>query len=233
MEIVINKRFSSEERDKLHSLLADAVKNWKEDEPYLKSGRGKIKKLRFNNLSLIVRKYYRGGVVQKLTRDFYFRLPLFSNNYRPTREFEILNKLHSANLPVPNPIAYIIQHCSSFRYQGFIVTEEILPSKNMLDSVDSESIENLKIFSKAAGEVAHMILNHNVFHPDLHLGNVLIQNDSKVYIIDFDKAKIFPHRKRKFYALKIIKRWLHSCLRHHINKIAYNPFCEGIDIDNL
>ena len=60
---------------------------------------------------------------------------------------------------------------------------------------------------------------NNILHTDLNIRNILLNEDSSVYIIDFDKCFIKPMKKED--KEKIVNRLLRSFIKEKTKKSAY------------
>ncbi len=69
-----------------------------------------------------------------------------------------------------------------------------------------------------------ILINNNIHHVDLHPGNVLVDIDNNVFIIDFDKAHYFSKSKKKLKK-KYFYRWKRAIIKHGLphmlNEIMY------------
>lgn len=206
-----------------------------------KVGRGKVAELSINNKNIFLRKFYRGGLLSKFITNTFFHLDFcqnsFCNNYRPFLEIEILELLNNNQIPSPKPIAAFIKtKFFNVFYQATIATEKIENTVNFLDLVKeynktpSDSLKNrIAEISTQVGRIANQILNLGIFHVDLHLGNVLIDSNNQVFIIDFDRAKNITPRYKKFFSLLLKNRWLKSCKKYQITDIAVTTFNLGLN----
>ena len=56
---------------------------------------------------------------------------------------------------------------------------------------------------------------NQILHVDLHLGNVLVDSNSRVYLIDFDKARYSIQNKDKLRD-KYLRRWRRAVIKHRL-----------------
>lgn len=200
-------------------------------------GRGSVVRTDIGRIKCILRVCLRGGYIGKIQQRYFLRLPFSSiAKFRPMKEILLLKYLVKNDIAVPTPVVSGVI-CSIFGlwYQGFLVTEEIQDSKNLLDlGVAVTTCANEKDeFTQAcyqAGRCARKMLDVSVHHPDLHLGNVLWKDGQQAYLIDFDKAFVFSaegHRKR--YREQIKKRWQRSAKKHGLEAFAVEPFFRGLE----
>jgi 3-deoxy-D-manno-octulosonic acid kinase len=165
--------------------------------------RGSVHVFRFDEMSLVLRHYYRGGSVAKLVSDKYIWQGL--NRSRALRELQILSKLQEQGLPVPTPIAAHV--CKTgLVYSADLITQ-LIPKSYSLSSI---LIENAitKVNWENIGSVVKKFHNVNCNHIDLNAHNILLNEDNSVFLIDFDKSKI--EEKSGFWRKENIKRLVRS-----------------------
>ena len=193
-------------------------------------GRGGFMVLETTAGSLAVRRYLRGGWLRSINDSAF--LSDFGD-FRPLAELKILDRLFSSGVNVPEPVAAVIhQRHWGLTYCGLMITRYLSGAQNLLTFAAARreaAEEQLKIRSlcRAAGIEAGKMLAQKVFHSDLHLGNVLIC-DSAVYLIDFDKAKLFDPENTRRLAEKLVARWNRSARKHLLETGASEPFAEGL-----
>jgi tRNA A-37 threonylcarbamoyl transferase component Bud32 len=158
-----------------------------------------MRKVLADGRAVIARGFRRGGCVEKLGITGLFLRPVGSAAPRPIAELRLLERLRAAGANVPSPVcAEVRWRWAGAAYSGVIVTEEIPESCNLLLAARAGAISNAELARIAgqAGAEAARLLGANVFHPDLHPGNVLFQPRLRsVYLIDFDRAYDFPERR--------------------------------------
>lgn len=158
---------------------------WKDKNAILGSakGRGITWFVRTEKLDVALRHYYRGGLFGKLVADLYSFTGL--KETRAYKEFELLAYLRDQGVPVPRPIAArVIRH--SFLYQADLLSELIPNTKDLVAIlVDNKISDEL---CREIGRVVRKLHNVGVCHTDLNIHNILIDAESKVWLIDFDKC---------------------------------------------
>lgn len=206
-----------------------------------KQGRGSAHKIELSNRNAIVKSFFRGGLIRRLIENKFLHLHFCNNTlclkYRPFGELKILEDLSAQGIPVPKPLAaYVKASCLNLLYQGAIATEEIEDIKNFLSIIKefkktNESFLNqeINIIATEAGKIAKRIFDMGIFHVDLHLGNVLIDSQKNIFIIDFDRATHFEENQKAAVYKKMILRWLKSCKKYGMEEIAGHSFIEGFN----
>lgn len=200
-------------------------------------GRGKIALLKSSTGErFVLRQYLRGGFVRRFLTDQFLRRPFSTiENSRPFRELEILGHLLDSGVSVPVPVLGISSiSLTGLSYRAAIMTEYLPDTKNLLVVgrellKTNQRAEDFKVACFKAGVQALKMLKNGVFHPDLHLGNVLVDAEDRVYLIDFDQAeRIAGDCSSVAYRERVIDRWGKSANKHELITIALQPFVEGL-----
>lgn len=136
---------------------------------------------------LVLRHYYRGGLVGRLNRDHFLNLP--GQDCRALAEFKLLQWMHEQALPVPRPVA---AHC---RQVGLCYRADILIEKLPCDGDLFTQLKESPLSDagwQAVGALVRKFHQAQVFHSDLNCHNILIAaNDrrlTQLWLIDFDKC---------------------------------------------
>ncbi len=148
-------------------------------------GRGTTWFIRYQNKDWVLRHYYRGGMIGKFNKDSYIYQGI--DKTRAAQEFELLNHMRSLMLPVPKPIAYRVIKNGLF-YKADILTERICNAQDLVSLLAKQSVDEA-LWHKI-GRVIKQFHQHNIYHHDLNIHNILIDEESRVWIIDFDRGEI-------------------------------------------
>lgn len=135
----------------------------------------------------VLRHYLRGGWAAKLSRQSYF----FSgtSRSRPFREYHLLAQLHAQGLPVPRPLAALCQHRGVVS-SGAIMTVRIDNAKTLADMITGEGACG-DVWA-GVGACIRRFHDAGVWHADLNARNILLDSESRVFLIDFDRARFKP-----------------------------------------
>ncbi|MCP3699899.1 MAG: 3-deoxy-D-manno-octulosonic acid kinase [Aliivibrio sp.] len=146
-------------------------------------GRGTTWFVALDKMDAALRHYRRGGLFGKLIKDHY----IFTGweQTRSYQEFQLLQTLIKAGVNVPKPIAAKAVK-RTFCYQADLLSEKI-PNAQDLVSILQEKALSKEIYQKIGNEIRKMHAAQ-VNHTDLNIHNILIDNNDKVWIIDFDKC---------------------------------------------
>jgi 3-deoxy-D-manno-octulosonic acid kinase len=143
----------------------------------------------------VLRQYLRGGWPARFSRDRY----LFTGyrRSRPLREFRILERLLSAGLPVPAPLAAMCWRRGLF-YRGWILTRRIADARALADILPGHAGD--PPLWRAVGSCVRRFHDHGLVHPDLNARNILVDAGRQVHLLDFDRARISEGNRRAFTA---------------------------------
>lgn len=151
--------------------------------PVTSGGRGGAWFVETADMSAVLRKYLRGGLVARISRSNY--LYLGEKRVRSFAEFRLLLKLHDEGFPVPRPIAASYRKTASTCYQGAILVERLRDSAPLADCVGDLSLNRWR----SLGGILRRFHDAGVCHADLNCFNILVR-DGGFYLIDFDKGEI-------------------------------------------
>ncbi|MFQ5866977.1 MAG: lipopolysaccharide kinase InaA family protein [bacterium] len=170
--------------------------------------------IRGSNERMIIKHYEHGGLFRKITRDVLF------GNSRPFRELVILEVASQKGIPVPEVLAARVDRIFGPLYKGEIAYKEIPDSTNLLEYLKrlkerrlKEKISQKKEIIKSLAEAIKKMHTSGIYHADLNVKNVLIQNIGKgiqVYLVDFDCSKIKQNLSLRD-RIKNLARFNRSC----------------------
>lgn len=155
-------------------------------------GRGTTWFIKTESIDVALRHYFRGGLIGKYIADSF----LFTS-WKKTRcfqEISILSVLVKNNVNVPKPVAAKASRKGLF-YRSDIMVEKINNSIDLCHLLTQQEVST-EIYKNIGLEIKKMH-QAGVNHTDLNIHNILIDNNAKVWIIDFDKCSISPGHKWK------------------------------------
>lgn len=148
-------------------------------------GRGNTLFFNYRDQPLVLRRYRRGGLIQKFSEDRYLWTGLART--RAWREWHLLAKVHALGLPVPLPVAArVIRH--GITYRADIVIDTIPNSVTLAQRLRQGPLDELK-WSKIAW-CLYRFHTVGVYHADLNAHNILLDVKGEVYLIDFDRGAL-------------------------------------------
>jgi 3-deoxy-D-manno-octulosonic acid kinase len=133
----------------------------------------------------VLRQYLRGGFVARFSRDRY--LYLGYERSRPVAEARTLASLYKLGLPVPEILGAICQR-RGWIYSGALLTSRIPAAVPLAELLGDLSQEDSIWF--AIGVCIRRFHEHGVCHADLNVRNILLDAQKRVWLIDFDRARM-------------------------------------------
>lgn len=153
-------------------------------------GRGTTYFVKHHSDEWVLRHYYRGGLIGRIIHDSYCYTG--HQNTRAAKEFGLLNHLNRLQLPAPKPIAYRVIK-SGLSYRADILTARIQQAKDLVDILQHQVIDDQLWFN--IGACIKQFHDNGIYHHDLNTHNILLDKNSKVWIIDFDQGEVRSPQK--------------------------------------
>ena len=146
--------------------------------PVSKGGRNAAWFVLIEGLAAVLRRYRRGGLAAKLSKDLYFWTGL--QKTRAFAELHLLHRIYLQGFKVPRPLAIAVWRHGLF-YRAAILTERIAGARPLSDCV------NPVIWNRAGQTIRHMH-QLGIYHADLNVYNILVDANDQIWIIDFDRC---------------------------------------------
>lgn len=172
-------------------------------------GRGTVLFIKSDAKRYVLRHYYRGGFMGKFTKDRYRWRG--EDETRSFHEWQLTYRLHRAGLPVPAPIAARYIH-NGRRYTGDIITERLPTVGSLTQCLEKGALSVMTWIS--IGRCIRRFHDLGVCHADLNAHNILLSEEAKVYLIDFDRCQL---RRDGFWRDGNLVR-----LRRSLEKVTYS-----------
>ncbi len=166
---------------------------------------------------VVVKRYTRGGVFRNLVKHRYLRW----GRMRADLEFDLLDHARSVGINAPEPVAAVSR--GSMLYRAWLVTRQIPGNRNLVD-VDLVNDPQASIIMEELGKQVSMLISNNIFHVDLHPGNVVLDNEQKLFILDFDKACIFKGSRIELRD-RYLHRWRRAVIKHQLPQVFSELMC--------
>ncbi len=156
-------------------------------------GRGRPALVPAGPVNLVVRHYYHGGILRRLTGD------LFRGAARPLNEIGMLAAARKAGINAPEPAGLLLEPVSSYFCRADLVTVYLPGCVDLLTyyreffrtAGGRTRGEKRRMIAAAARQVALLHLG-GIEHGDLQLKNLLFRDspgEPRVFILDFDRAR--------------------------------------------
>ena len=191
------------------------------------AGRGNIRHLSDGRSNYLLRHYYRGGLMARVSRDLFLaqRVP----DSRAMAEFTLLRALRQHGLPVPRACAALHRKVGLF-YRAEIIVE-LIP-----DATDVAALlHGVRALTGAEwqrlGQAVRQLHDAQVFHADLNCHNLMLDTHGAAWIVDFDKCAFRAGETWKAANLKRLLRSLRKERRLdpslHWDEAQWQQFMEG------
>jgi 3-deoxy-D-manno-octulosonic acid kinase len=132
----------------------------------------------------VLRHYYRGGLIGKVINDQYLYTGIA--NTRAAREFALLKLMRALDLPAPKPVAFrVIKH--GLFYRADLLSSRIENASDLVALLSKHEISEL-LWLKI-GKVIKSFHQQGIYHHDLNAHNILIDDNNKIWLIDFDQGE--------------------------------------------
>ena len=132
----------------------------------------------------VLRHYYRGGLIGKVINDQYLFTGL--ENTRAAREFSLLKSMRALGLPAPKPVAFRVVRQGLF-YRADLLSSRIENADDLVGILSKKTISDQ--LWQQIGQVIKSFHQHGIYHHDLNAHNILIDDNDKVWLIDFDQGE--------------------------------------------
>lgn len=193
----------------------------------LGAGRGHVHRVRNGCAAFLLRHYYRGGLMARVSRDLFLGQPLVQT--RAMAEFTLLAQLRARGLPVPQACA--ARHARHGLFYRADILVALIP-----DAQDvSHLLHHVRALSAdqwhTLGRAVRQLHDEQVFHSDLNCHNLMLDADGKAWIVDFDKCGF---RAGDDWKARNLARLLRSLRKEQRldpalrwREVDWKPFLEG------
>ena len=168
-------------------------------------GRGITWFVRLAEQELVLRHYYRGGLLGKWLQDRYWFNGITRS--RAYQEFQLLTHMHAQGLPVPQPWAMRVQRSGLF-YRMDILLERIPQATDLVQRLRQNPLSTEQWY--AIGQTVKRFHQAGIYHDDLNAHNILLDHQERTWLIDFDKGKQQPAGTWQQANLQRLQRSLHK-----------------------
>lgn len=182
-------------------------------------GRGTTVFIQDGRGELALRHYRRGGLIGRLVHDCYLWLGL--SRSRPWREYALLASLYGMGLPVPRPVAARCER-HGLCYRADLITER-LSGRTLAAALQDAPLAGDSW--QAVGACIRRFHRAGVYHADLNARNILLADDGRVVLLDFDQGRF--RRTGKGWQRKNLMRLRRSLdkFRHQQPGFAFDEDC--------
>lgn len=149
------------------------------------AGRGPVVFVRHQGDEWALRRYRRGGMARRLSRDRY--LWLGEDRTRSFREWRLLGRLDALGLPVPRPVAAHYER-SGATYAASLITRRIAGARPLSTRLSSGSLPEGAW--RRIGACVRRFHEAGACHADLNAYNILLDDEDRPWLLDFDRGSL-------------------------------------------
>jgi 3-deoxy-D-manno-octulosonic acid kinase len=180
--------------------------------------------LRFIEPDMVVRSLMHGGIFRHITGK------RFLSPNRTIRELKVSAYLAAHGIRTPEILAVRLIKEGLF-YTIDVVSGFIPNSKDLLVHFEKDQKDNLELLKKS-GLLIRQVHDLGVYHTDLHIKNLLLDNSGNLWVLDLDKAyqcDLLPEFMKQMNLkrfIRSIKKWQTKGRIHLPDKWA-SSFLDG------
>jgi 3-deoxy-D-manno-octulosonic-acid transferase len=154
------------------------------DSQALGAGRGHIHRVGDTRGRYLLRHYYRGGLMARLSRDLFLARP--TARTRAMAEYTLLSQLRARGLAVPRPCAARhVRHGLGYRADILVA---LIPDATDVAQLLHDTRALMQREWQALGQAVRSLHDEQVYHSDLNCHNLMLDHAGKAWIVDFDKC---------------------------------------------
>ena len=173
-------------------------------------GRSTVWQVQTAQGSWLLKHYWRGGLIARvISRRYWFTG--FART-RMVREYRLLTDLYRAGLPVPRPVAALVQRHCMLLYSGSLLTEFLDGTYSLASRVESDASDDIPW--EAVGGMIRRFHDEAVMHHDLNASNILL-GPKGPHLIDFDKGHRVTGSRNADWIMGNLRR-----LRRSLDKLS-------------
>lgn len=189
-------------------------------------GRAPVARVRLGSENGILRHYYRGGFMNRISEDKFLWTGI--ERTRAIREFRLLEWMTAKHLPVPKPLGARVVRDKLF-YTCDLITREVPDTQTVASRLETQALDTNQW--QSIGAAIRALHQHNVFHADLNANNILIDSNSSITLIDFDKCRQRSGSGWQSTNLTRLKRSLDKLTKHgnvqHFSAVGWQSLLNG------
>ncbi len=170
--------------------------------------------------AVVIKRYGRGGLLRHLVADRYVRW----GPSRSAAEFAVLNHVRERGVRAPEPLAHL--DCGWLWYRAWLVTREIPAHRSLAELAESDEDQVRSRLDDVVEQIAKLIVERYL-HVDLHPGNVVLDRENQVYLIDFDRAYRFSGTRNQLRD-RYLHRWRRAVIKHGLPDYLSEQVCLGL-----
>lgn len=147
----------------------------------LTAGRGAPGVFDFDGNTFVIRQYLHGGWLRGVTKG------AFLGEGRAFDELDTTAYLEESGFPVVKPFGYISRK-KIIANELFFITFFVDDARDLVGYFRSSDVRERLRMAKKLAIYFYRLGRLGIYHPDLHLRNVLVDKHNELLFLDFDKA---------------------------------------------
>jgi 3-deoxy-D-manno-octulosonic acid kinase len=170
---------------------------------------------------VVIKQFMRGGTMRFILKNRYLKF----GKTRSRVEFESMSKLRQLGIRAPEPVAYAYRGFPL--YFAWLVTREIINSCTLAE-LSCQDIGRASHIMDSVIEQIDRLVECRFIHVDLHPGNILVDSDDNIYIIDFDRGHIYRGSETKLRN-RYLNRWHRAVSKHGLPDLLAEKLRSGLN----
>lgn len=169
---------------------------------------------------VVVKSYHRGGLFHYFVRDHYVKF----GKTRGQLEYETLCRMSSLGVNAPKAIAFA--YTGSIFYRAWLVMCEIIGKRSLAQLSHENEDLCMELIPSLLSQLSILIRN-KILHIDLHPGNVVLDREDRLFMLDFDNARTVRwscNSVRNYY----LRRWRRAVIKHNLPDFLSEAVCLGL-----
>jgi len=150
-------------------------------------GRSRVRSVPIDGRRMVVRRYAHGGLFGRFLGD------VFISPRRAAREVEVARRALEKGVPTAVPIGVRLQRALGLFFRMDLLSEEIAGARALPEALLTAA-RNAKPSKgeiiRAVGAALRRLHDAGIYHADLQVRNIVLDDAGRAYIIDLDKAKL-------------------------------------------
>ena len=170
----------------------------------------------------LIRSYLHGGLLRGITGKWFVSRPP-----RPFAELAVTAAARERGLASPEVLAALVARGLGPWYRGWLVTRELKGTHTLWTALlERCSGDEKQVLLRQVGRALRMMHASGIDHADLNLRNILVLHTTpspEIYIIDFDKARLYQGPVPAARARRNLRRLLRSVNKLDRERASVRP----------